>query len=99
VRSTKLRTALNGHTDSIYCVAPAGAGKLLASASQDGTVRLWDTAKQEQRLVLKLGNPVWCVAFSSDGKLLAAGDDKGTIRLWSVPRLLASKGKKEGRQR
>jgi WD40 repeat protein len=83
---------LKGHTSNVNGLTAAGG--LLASASDDYTVRLWDVAAHKQLLVLRPGKPLWCVAFSPDGKLLAAGDQEGTIHLWSVPKLLAHKGKK-----
>ena len=64
-----------GHTGTIYSVAFSPDGKTLASASRDGTVRLWDVATHRQ-----IGNPiaghaggVTSVAFSPDGKTLATG--------------------------
>src|SRR5262249_13572587 len=58
---------------------------LLASASDDHSVRLW--RPDSDTLVRALEGhsaKVWSVAFSPDGRLLASASDDHTIRLWSV---------------
>jgi WD40 repeat protein/serine/threonine protein kinase len=60
-------------------------GKLLATASLDGTVRLWDVNTcQLYGQPLRHEDEVWTVAFSPDGKLLASGGGDNIARLWEV---------------
>jgi WD40 repeat protein len=63
---------LSGHTDGVYALAFAPDGKTLASASGDGTARLWDLTTGRERLALHgHDGPVYDVAYSDDGRTLA----------------------------
>jgi WD40 repeat protein len=61
-------------------------GKLLASAGDDRTVRLWNTATGQPhgQPILAHEDVIWQVAFSPDGQTLATASEDGTVKLWQV---------------
>lgn len=70
----------------VSSVASSPDGKLLAAASEDRAVFLWDaeTGKPHGEPLIRHENAVSCVRFSSDGKLLASFGIDRTIQLWDV---------------
>ena len=67
-----------------FSVAFSPNGQLLASASNDKTVRLWNLATGEQLQKLEgHTKPVFSVAFSPNGQLLASASLDNTVRLWN----------------
>src|SRR3984957_18548054 len=75
---------LEGHGRGVNAVAFSHDSQLLASASEDNTVRLWNPATGEQGQQLEgHSNGVSAVAFSHDGQLLASASWDMTVRLWN----------------
>jgi WD40 repeat protein/tRNA A-37 threonylcarbamoyl transferase component Bud32 len=77
---------IKGHSDAVQSVAYSPDGTRLASASSDGTVRVWDAITGQEVLPPLRGHTgvVNTVAYSPDGrKLVSAGHDQ-TVKLWDV---------------
>lgn len=80
-----LRGVLEGHEGHVKGLAINSNGTLIASASSDKTIRLWDLKLGGKFTTLQgHGDAVNGVAFSADDTLLASGSGDKTIRLWDV---------------
>ena len=78
--------AVAGHTVAVTSLAFKPNSYLLASGSQDKTVRIWEVRDRDNlRHVRTLQHPdrVSSVAWSPNGRTLASGSHDGTVRLWN----------------
>jgi hypothetical protein len=75
---------LTGHAQHIYTVAFDPSGDMLASASQDRTVRLWNVAKGTEVRRLAHDGHVTSLAFAAAGDGLVSGSVDGKARIWNV---------------
>jgi WD40 repeat protein len=76
--------SLEGHSKAVHAVAWSPNSQQVASASEDGTVKLWNPVSGQ--LLRTLGNGSLgaydAVAFSHDGQIVAGAGYDGMIRLW-----------------
>ena len=73
---------LTGHTDGVTALAVLPDGRAL-SGSWDGTLRLWDLASGESRVLTGHTDGVTALAVLPDGRALSGSED-GTLRLWDL---------------
>lgn len=76
----KLISVLQGHKAQLYLANFNTNGKLLATASQDKDVKIWNHNGTLLK-TLPHDKPVTQVAFYSDDNLLISGTEDGTINL------------------
>ncbi|EUC58988.1 tyrosine kinase catalytic domain protein, partial [Rhizoctonia solani AG-3 Rhs1AP] len=89
---------LTGHSGWVWSVAHSPLGNVIASGSQDKTIRLWDVNTRRQLSAIKGYQPFISVAFSPDAKLIASGcggvfspgPSACSVQLWNVQNMTAA---------
>jgi WD40 repeat protein len=83
-----IRGYLTGHTNTVNTLSFKPGSSILASGSNDDTIRIWDLTwdawkSRPVRTLRGHRNNVEAVAWSPDGTLLASGSRDRTVRLWN----------------
>jgi len=81
---TKRELQRRDHAGQVYAVTFSRDWGLLATASDDGCVRIWDRAMEHELGRFTHDGEVHTIAFAPDGKTLAAAGDAGMIALWKT---------------
>ena len=82
------RGHLLGHANEVNTLAFKPGSSILASGSDDDTIRIWDLTwnawkSRSIRTLRGHKNNVEAVAWSPDGTMLASGSKDRTVRLWN----------------
>ena len=77
----KVLRTLRGHGMHANAVRTT-PGRLLLSASGDGTIRVWDTATGRLIRTISTASPLWSIALSADGELVAAAGRGRKVHLF-----------------
>ena len=85
-RHQGLLLTIRGHEDVVNSAKFSPDGKTIASASDDKTLRIWDSQTGVQIGAPLRGHkaPVKVVCFSSDGTKIASGSADTNIRVWDA---------------
>ena len=76
--------ALIGHRHEVTSVSWSPNGNRLATASWDGTAKIWDAAGGRELISLRYSGGLSSVAWSPDGTRLATGGRDGAARVWDA---------------
>lgn len=76
---------LTGHNSTVTCAKFSPDGLHIASCSEDGIIKLWDSNNGKFiRQLMGHTQGINELCWSSDGKLLASASDDNSIRIWNT---------------
>lgn len=78
------RNRWQAHSEPIWTVTFDPRGRTIASASDDGSVKLWNIQGKLMGTLFGNTEALFSVKFSPDGNIIAAASLDKTIKLWSL---------------
>ncbi|MBD2301214.1 WD40 repeat domain-containing protein [Nostoc sp. FACHB-190] len=79
---TRERNRLQGHQSNVQSVSYSPDGQMIATASYDKTIKLWQADGTLIKTLKGHTEPVRSVSFSPKGDMLASASHDGTVKLW-----------------
>ena len=75
-------SSLDGHNGPVYAVVFRPDGRVLASASEDRSIRFWEGGAGKEGL--RISCHAYALTFSANGKILASGAGSKGAKLWDA---------------
>lgn len=77
--------SIAAHTAATTAVRFFPDGERVASASEDGTVRIWEASTGRNLLTFKgHADQVWSLAIAPDGRSVASGSSDSSVKVWDA---------------
>ncbi|KAJ7445073.1 WD40-repeat-containing domain protein [Mycena latifolia] len=73
----------HGHDGSVNAIRLTSDDRLLVSASQDSTLRVWNTITRNVMILPGHSRPVTSLLLLDDAEAISSSDD-GSVRLWNI---------------
>jgi len=84
-KSGKLLSTIKGHAEPIEAIAFHPKGTAIATASRDGTAKVWDPVSGKELHTLKgHTGTVAEIVYCGDGKWIATGGEDKTVKVWDA---------------
>ncbi|MFM7794982.1 MAG: WD40 repeat domain-containing protein, partial [Microcystis panniformis] len=80
----KRKKTIAGQGKAILAIAISNDQQILASSSEDGTIKVWDLKTGKERITLPNQRGLIALALSSDGNTLVTGGEDATVKLWNL---------------
>jgi WD40 repeat protein len=84
VYGTWEKNRLIGHKGRVNSVAFSPDGQIIASGSDDKTIKLWNKNGGLLTTILAHDDEITSVVFSEDGQMIASSSDDRTVKTWNL---------------